>query len=84
MNLGVLGPDCLGGQVSEENAGIGAEGEANATRRAQAKGNAAVDPLEPVALRPAMGEGCEDLEARHEAKRTGRQGVYGLKREEVH
>ncbi len=30
-----------------------------------------------------MGEGGEDQDPRHEAESTGRQGVYGLDREEV-
>jgi hypothetical protein len=37
-----------------------------------------VDPLESVALRPAMGECGEDQDARHEAQSPGRQSTLGL------
>jgi hypothetical protein len=42
-----------------------------------------VDPLEAVTRRPAVGEGREDQNARHEAESSGRQGVFGLKRKDV-
>ena len=71
-----LGPDRLCGQVGKKQPRIGTVGEADAPRCAQAKGMPAVDPLESVALWPAMGEGGEDQEARHEAEGTGRQRVY--------
>ena len=78
MNLGVLGADGFGGQVSEDEAGIGAVGQANATRRPHSKRMAAVNSLELMALGSPMGEGCEDQEARHEAEGTGCKGVSGL------
>jgi hypothetical protein len=58
MNLGVLGADRFGGEVSEEKAGIGTERQTESSRRAHPHGMAAVDPLESVALGPAMGECC--------------------------
>jgi hypothetical protein len=74
---------CFGGQISEEQPGIGAVRKADAAARGEPKGVATVDSREPVARRPAMGESGEDQEAWHEAESTGRQGVYGLEREEV-
>jgi hypothetical protein len=78
MNLGVLGSDGFGGQISEEQPGIGAVGQSDASRCAHAKAMTTVDPLESVALRPAMGECGEDQDARHEAQSPGRQSTLGL------
>jgi hypothetical protein len=44
---------------------------------------ATVDALEPVALGPAMGEGCEYENARHEGKSAGRSDIDGVERQEV-
>jgi len=79
-DLGTLGPDRLSGQVDEEQPRIGTVGKANVSGCAQAKGMPAVDPLESVALRPAMGECGEDQDARHEAERAGRKRVRRLER----
>ena len=44
---------------------------------------ATIDARELMAFRLAMGEGREYENARHEAKRAGRSGIYRLKRDEV-
>ena len=75
MDLGVLLADGFSGYVHEEKAGIGTVRQTDTSRRAHSKRMAAVDPLELVALGSAMGKGCEDQEARHEAEGSGRQGV---------
>jgi len=78
LDLGALGADRFGGQVSEEKAGIGAIRETDASERGKPKGVPTVDPLESGALRPTMGERGEDENARHEAECPGRQSVLGL------
>jgi hypothetical protein len=78
MNLGVLGSDGFGGQIREEQPGIGTVRQSDASRCAQAKGMPAVDPLESVTFGSAMGEGGEDQEPRHEAESSGRQSTLGL------
>jgi hypothetical protein len=83
MNLGTLGTNRFGGQVSEEKAGIGTVRQSDASRCAHAKAMTTIDPLESVALRPAMGECGEDQDARHEAERAGRKSVHGLERREA-
>jgi len=75
MDLGALGPDHFGGQPGEEETGIGAVGQTDASRRAHAQRMATIDALELVALRPAMGEGGEYENARHEAQGTSRSGI---------
>lgn len=71
MDLGVLGPDGFGGEVSEEKAGIGTERQTDSSRRAHPHGMAAADPVKVVALWLTVGEGCEDQEARHESEGSG-------------
>ena len=44
---------------------------------------AAVDPLEAVALGPAMGECGEDENSRHEAQGAGCEGVLGREAPDV-
>ena len=78
MNLGVLGTNRFGRQVSEEEPGIGTVGKTISSRCAHLEGLPTVDPLESVALGLAMGESCEDKETRHEAEGPGRERVRRL------
>ena len=64
MDLAVLCSDRFGRQPRQEEAGIGAVRQSDASRRAHPQRMAAIDSLESVALRPAMGECREYQNAR--------------------
>ena len=83
MELGALGPDHFGGQPGEEETGIGAVGQTDASRRAHAKAMPPVDPLEPVDGWFAVRKSRENQDTRHEAEGTGCKSVSGLERETV-
>ena len=75
LDLGTLGPDGFGGEVSEEKARIDTVRKPDVSRSGHSKRIPTVDALEPVAFGSAMGEGREDQEAWHEAQGTSRSGI---------
>ena len=80
LDLGALGADRFGGQVSEEKASVRAVGEPDESMTGQAKAVSAIDPLESVAVGPAMGEDGQHQKPRHEAEGPGRKRVRRLER----
>ena len=78
VEVAAAGADGLGGEPGEDEARVGAVGEADGRRRVHVEAEAAVDALELVGAGAAVGQGGLDEDPGHEAEGVGGAGVLGF------
>jgi len=77
IDLGALPANSSGGQIDEDEAGIGPIGKTERATRLEPQGIAPIDSLESMCRRSPMGQGREDQDAGHEAEGTGLVSTLG-------
>ena len=78
VELAAAGTNGLGGEPGEDEARVGAVGEADRRWRVHVEGEVAVDALELMGARAAVGQGGLNEDSRHEADGVGGAGVLGV------